>query len=148
MIRERKEEDTETIVEVWYSSFSLAHPFIEDSFKEKVKKDMRELYIPNAETWIYEENEVLIGFISMLGNEIGGLFVEPDHHSKGIGSLLLKHVSELHEELEVEVFEKNLIGRAFYDKSGFKQIKQYTHAETNCEMLRMSTNPTISNHEI
>lgn len=147
MIRERKEEDTNAIVEVWYSSFTLAHPFIEDAFKEKVKKDMRELYIPNADTWIFEEDDTLIGFISMLGNEIGGLFVNPEHFSKGVGSQLVDHVSEMHEELEVEVFEKNRIGRAFYDKYGFKQIKQYTHAETNCEMLRMSTNPTIPKHE-
>lgn len=43
MIRERKEEDTDAIVEVWYSAFSLAHPFIENAFKEKVKKDTREI---------------------------------------------------------------------------------------------------------
>lgn len=147
MIRKNTAEDTDEIVNVWYLAFSLAHPFLEASFMEKVKKDMRELYIPNAETWIYEENNSLIGFISMLDNEIGGLFIRPDHQSKGVGTQLVDFVSELHKELEVEVFEKNMIGRVFYDKYGFKQIKQYTHAETNCEMLRMSTNPTISNYE-
>ena len=147
MIRKHTEKDIDEIIEIWYSASSLAHPFLEKAFMEKVKKDMRELYIPNAETWVFEENNSLIGFISMLDNEIAGLFVRPDHHSKGVGTQLVDFVREIHPELEVEVFEKNMIGRAFYDKYGFRQIKQYTHAESKCEVLRMSTNPTISNHE-
>ena len=148
MIRKNTAEDTDEIVNTWYQAFSQVHPFLEEAFIEKVKKDMREIYIPNSETWVYEENNSLIGFISMLDNEIGWLFIRPDHQSTGVGTQLVDFVGKLHKVLEVEVFEKNMHGRAFYDKYGFKQIKQYTHAETNCEMLRMSTNPTISNHVV
>ncbi|MBG7631165.1 MAG: GNAT family N-acetyltransferase [Bacteroidetes bacterium] len=141
MIRKRKEKDNDEIMNIWYKSSSLAHPFLETSFVEKVKKDMREIYIPNTETWVYEEQNIVIGFISMLDNEIGGLFVMPNHHSKGIGTQLVTFVKEFHDELEVEVFEKNFIGRAFYDKYGFIQIKKYTHTESNSEMLRLNFKP-------
>lgn len=137
MIRKRKEKDTDEIMNVWNEASSLAHPFLETSFVEKVKKDMREIYIPNTETWVYEENNSVIGFISMLDNEIGGLFVIPKYHSKGVGTQLVNFVKELHNKLEVEVFEKNTIGRAFYDKYGFTQIKQYSHTESNSEILRL-----------
>lgn len=138
MIRKHTEKDLEAIIKIWYNASTLAHPFLETTFVEKVKKDMREIYIPNSETWIFEENNIIIGFISMLDNEIGGLFVLPNHHSKGIGTQLVNFVKKLHNELEVEVFEKNSIGRSFYDKYGFKLINQYTHTESNNEVLRLN----------
>ena len=137
MIRKHTEKDLDDILIIWYQASTLAHPFLEAVFVEKVKKDMREMYIPNSETWIFEENNTTIGFISMLDNEIGGLFVKPNHHSKGIGTQLVNFIKKSHNELEVEVFEKNTIGRAFYDKYGFQKIRQYTHIESNNEVLRL-----------
>ena len=67
----------------------------------------------------------------MLENEIGGLFVDPKHHSKGIGTSLVNHIKQFHKELEVEVFEKNKIGKPFYEKYGFKLIKEYIHEGSN-----------------
>jgi len=137
MIRKRQEKDIEEIMNVWYRASSLAHPFLESDFVEKVKKDLRDLYIPNTETWVYEDNNSVIGFISMLGNEIGGLFVLPNNHLKGIGTRLVNFVKEFHDELEVEVFEMNAIGRSFYEKYGFVQINRYYHTESNSYILRL-----------
>lgn len=137
MIRKHRESDLEDILNIWYQASTLAHPFLDDAFVEKVKKDMREIYIPGSETWVYEDKGKVIGFIAMLGNEIGGLFVLPDHQSKGVGTQLVNFINGLLEELEVEVFTKNKIGRAFYDKYGFKVIKEDLHEESGQEILRM-----------
>lgn len=137
MIRKREEKDNDEIMNVWYEASSLAHPFLESDFVEKTKRDLKDIYIPNTETWVYEENNAVVGFISMLGNEIGGLFVLPNNHSKGIGTQLVSFIHELYGELEVEVFEKNVIGSAFYAKYGFVQIKRYYHTESNNEVLRL-----------
>lgn len=56
MIRKHEPKDLEVILEIWYEAQALAHPFLESAFVEQVKKDMREMYIPNSETWVYEEN--------------------------------------------------------------------------------------------
>ncbi len=137
MIRKREEKHNNEIINVWYEASSLAHPFLEADFVEKAKKDLRDIYIPNTETWVYEDNNAVIGFISMLGNEIGGLFVLPNNHFKGIGTQLVNFIKESHSELDVEVFEKNAIGRAFYEKYGFVQINKYYHAESKNEVLRL-----------
>jgi putative acetyltransferase len=137
MIREYKETDLETVVDIWYRSSTLAHPFLDPDFVEKVKKDMHDIYIPNSKTWVYEENEKILGFIGMIGNEIGGLFVLPDQHSKGIGTKLVNLILEQHDELEVEVFKKNKIGRAFYDKYGFEFMKEYFDESSQNDVLRL-----------
>lgn len=137
MIRKHKEQDLDKIINVWYQSSTLAHPFLSSSFVEKVKSDMTNIYMPNSETWVYEIDNSIVGFISMLENEIGGLFVLPNNHSKGIGTKLVDFVKNQHSDLEVEVFEKNFIGRAFYKKYGFEKIKSYNHKESGCEVLRL-----------
>lgn len=137
MIRKRAEKDNDEIINVWYEASSLAHPFLDADFVEKAKKDLSDIYIPNTETWVYEDNHAVIGFISMLGNEIGGLFVLPNYQLKGIGTQLVNFIKELYGELEVEVFEKNVIGSAFYKKYGFVQIKSYYHTESKNEVLRL-----------
>lgn len=137
MIRKREERDTDEIINIWHEASSLAHSFLKADFVEKARQDMRDVYIPNTETWVYEDDDRVIGFISMMGNEIGGLFVLPDKQSQGVGTQLVDFVKEFHNELEVEVFEKNIIGRAFYKKYGFIQIKQYYHAESGNDVLRL-----------
>lgn len=137
MIREYEHSDAMRLIEIWQSSSSVAHPFLDAGFVEKVKKDMKDIYLPNAKTWVFEENNVVIGFISMIENEIGGLFVYPDSQSKGVGTKLVNFINEFHNELEVEVFKQNKIGRAFYDKYGFKLIKEYFDKESNQVLLRM-----------
>ncbi len=138
MIRKLEEKDNDEIMNVWSQASSLAHPFLETDFVEKARKDLREIYIPNTETWVYEDNSSVLGFISMLGSEIGGLFVLPDNHCKGIGTQLVDFVRELRGALEVEVFEKNTIGRAFYEKYGFVQVRRYFHSESNNVVIRLT----------
>ena len=137
IIRKREEKDNNEIVKVWFEASSIAHPFLDADFVEKEKKDLIDIYLPNADIWVCVENNTVIGFISMLGNEIGGLFVSPNKQSKGIGTQLVNFVWELYSELEVEVFEKNQIGIAFYEKYGFVQIKRYYHTESRNYMLRL-----------
>ncbi|MFD0963970.1 GNAT family N-acetyltransferase [Pseudofulvibacter geojedonensis] len=137
MIRKHTEEDLEQIMKIWYNSSTLAHPFLKDEFVEKVKTAMRTIYIPNSETWVYENDIGILGFISMINNEIGGLFVLPQNLSKGIGTKLVNHVSSFNNELEVEVFKKNKIGRNFYSQYGFNIIKEYTHEASGEIVLRL-----------
>lgn len=137
MIRKHKPQDLEQIIKVWEKSSALAHPFLNAGFVEKVKSDMTKMYIPNSDTWVYEIENSIVGFISMIDNEIGGLFVLPNNHSMGIGTKLVAFVKKKHLTLEVEVFKKNHMGRAFYDKYGFEKISEYMHEESGNEVFRL-----------
>lgn len=137
MIRKYTNEEIPTLISIWESAALLAHPFLSDEFHKMVKNAMTNMYLPDSDTWVYVENNKIIGFIAMMNNEIGGLFVDPENHSKGIGTQLVNHITQFHDTLEVEVFEKNSIGKPFYEKYGFKEIKQYVMEETGENVIRM-----------
>jgi len=137
MIRKYIENDIEEILEVWYQASRLAHPFLDADFMGMEKRNIRDIYMPNTSTWVYEKNGLVLGFISMMGNEVGAIFVRPEHHGIGIGKQLMDFVSGFHAEMEVEVFERNKVGRAFYARYGFELIEELMHKETNNKVLRL-----------
>ena len=137
MIRKYEESDIEEFLNVWYKSSSIAHPFLDSAFMEKEKTNIRDIYIPNTETWVYTQRDVLEGFIAMIGNEVGAVFVRPEKQGQGIGKELMDFVCQFHKTLEVEVFKDNKIGRSFYNKYGFRIIDEHLHEATKRELLRM-----------
>lgn len=102
-----------------------------------MRKAIPELYIPNAEIWVIEQDNNVFGFISLLGNEVGAIFVQPNHHGTGAGKDLMDKAQEICGTLEVEVFEKNLIGQKFYETYGFKLMHKKNHEETGENILRL-----------
>ncbi len=55
----------------------------------------------------------------------------------GTGKALMDKAQELHGDLEVEVFEKNSIGRNFYSQYGFKLVEEKIHEPTGEQLLRL-----------
>ena len=79
----------------------------------------------------------MIGFIALISNEVGAIFVEPDFHGRGIGRALMDKARALHGDLEVEVFQKNAIGRKFYSSYGFSLLRKLNHEETGNVLMRL-----------
>jgi putative acetyltransferase len=90
-----------------------------------------------AETWVYVREGQVVGFISLIGNEVGALFVEPTVQGQGIGRALIDHAATLREELEVEVFKANHQGRRFYQQYGFSMVREDVDEQTGQPMLRL-----------
>lgn len=49
----------------------------------------------------------------------------------------MNKAKEFRDELAVEVFVKNAIGRAFYAKFGFTPIEEKVHEQTGFDLLRL-----------
>ena len=136
-IRVHDPSDLSSLLKIWKGANAIAHPFLTSDFVSTVAAAMETQYLPDSDTWVYAEADEILGFVSMMGNEIGGLFVDPNHHRKGIGKALVKKVAEMHEVMEVEVFNKNLIARPFYEKEGFSYMKEYVHEPTGEVVIRL-----------
>ena len=143
MLRKYQAEDIEDVLMVWSAASAVAHPFLSDDFQAAERQEIANVYLPITETWVWESDNRVLGFISLRGNEVGGLFVEPKFHRVGIGRALMDHARGLREELEVEVFKANLIGRAFYAKYGFVLIQEKVHDETGLDILCLRLAPKM-----
>lgn len=137
VIRKYQPADTNILVSLWQEANALAHPFLPDDFVAQVAKDMRNIYLPKAETWVLINAGQPVGFIALLGDEIGGLFLKPSEHGKGLGRKMVDHAVDLKGPLRVEVFKNNFIGRRFYDSYGFKYVEEYTHESTSEVTIKM-----------
>lgn len=124
MIRKMKEEDTTKVMTIWTKGNFYAHPFIERDYWISNYNKVKEECLKQAETYVYEENEEIKGFISILNNTyIGALFVAKDFLRQGIGKRLLNYCKERKEKLTLQVYEKNIDATLFYLAMGFKNMR-------------------------
>lgn len=137
LIRKYKDSDLNAILSSWESATRLAHPFFSEAFIEQERHNIPNVYLPNADTWVIEEDGKVFGFIALIGNEVGAIFVDPEFHGTGAGWALMEKAQELQGDLEVEVFEENSIGRNFYEKYGFDLLSESVHEETGNKLLRL-----------
>lgn len=137
MIRNYKNTDLDELMEAWYTSSKIAHDFLDEDFFIDERKNIETIYLPVAETWVYELEGKVVGFISLIENEVGGLFVHSDYQGKGIGRKLMDYATSIRNELVLNVFEDNSIGRRFYKKYGFKIIGVVKHEKTAKNQIRM-----------
>jgi putative acetyltransferase len=136
-IRAYKESDLNAVLDSWEAATRLAHEFMADNFIALQRKNVAEVYLPNTDTWVAEVDGDVMGFIALMGSEVGAIFLQPSHHGKGIGKALMDKAQSLHGNLEVEVFKENTIGRNFYSKYGFELLEEKFHEPTGQKLLRL-----------
>jgi len=137
MIREYRTADCEDVLSVWAQASAVAHSFLSQEFLVAERRNVRDAYLPNANSWIWEVDGHAVAFKSLLGNEIGGIFVDPKFQRSGIGRALVDQARTLRGDIEVEVFEMNRSGRMFYAKLGFEFMYRKIHGETGLHVLRL-----------
>lgn len=138
MIRDFETKDIDEVVTVWRAATQVAHPFLADDFVEQEAQNLRNVYLVHAATRVLEKDGQVVGFIAMIGNEIGGLFLDPALHGNGLGRGLVDDAARKLGSLEVEVFARNAVGRRFYDGYGFHPVGSSTHEAAGETVLRLA----------
>jgi len=137
VIRPFTSGDIEELLDVWYRASLIAHRFLTEELFEDERAEIIERWLPSAETNVYEADGGVVGFIALIGNEVGAIFVDPDHQGRGIGRALMDHVRRSRPFLELDVCEANGIGRRFYDAYGFQVVDRYVDDGTGQSGLRL-----------
>jgi len=138
MMREYRTDDTDALITIWDKAEPLAHPFLSDEVRDQVRRDTVNIYLPNAETWVLESDGAPVGFIAMIGTEIGGLFLDPSEQGKGMGRQMVDHIVAIKGPLTVEVFKDNKIGLPFYERYGFVIIGEGVFEASGDETFKMA----------
>ncbi|WFD11874.1 N-acetyltransferase [Tepidibacter hydrothermalis] len=131
MIRKLKNEEINKVMDIWKESTIKAHNFIDKEYWENNYDDVKNIYIPISDTFVYDNGENIKGFISIINNEfIGALFVDVNYQGLGIGSKLIDYVIKKYEKLNLAVYKENEKAVKFYANKGFKIIKEQKNEDS------------------
>ncbi|MBN1931659.1 MAG: GNAT family N-acetyltransferase [Desulfobacterales bacterium] len=130
MIRKFEPEEINDVLDVWINALIQEHSFIDKEFWKSKMDAMRETYIPNSDTYIFKENEIVKGFFSLHGDTLAAMFVSPEFQGNGIGRKLMDKAKSLRNRFELTVYKENPKGIEFYKKCGFEIIKEKVDVHT------------------
>ena len=137
MIRHMRKEELSEVVDLWLKTSIHSHSFIAKEYWLKNKVAMKEMYLPQSETWVYELDGKIVGFYSLVDEVLAALFVLPQCHGQGIGSHLLSHVQKLRQRLQLTVYIENSRACEFYLQRGFSVISTQRDRDTDCNEYLM-----------
>ena len=140
IIREAKLDDLARIAEIEVFNYRLNfyHIFQDDNF---YFQEMQVLNVINenkkrlGQLWVYDDNEIVKGFMWVDSQQIKKLFVEPVLQSRGIGSKLLEYAVDKLGATYLWTLEKNTRAIAFYRKHNFQTTAEKMLEEGTTEYL-------------
>ncbi|MDH5100055.1 N-acetyltransferase [Lactobacillus kefiranofaciens] len=124
MIRKFQNTDLKNVLNIWLEGNLQAHSFIAAKYWQENYDKMANVYLPQAEIWVYEDQQKIKGFIGLQGDYIAGLFVAKDAQGQGIGTKLLDYVKKERIQLSLQVYEKNSHAISFYLAANFYIVKK------------------------
>ena len=131
MIRKLENKDINIIMDIWLKSTIKAHNFIDENYWRKNYNNVKNIYIPISDTFVYEYNGRIKGFISIINNDfIGALFVDVNSQGMGIGSKLIDYAISIYDNLSLSVYKDNENAFAFYKNKNFKILSEEVNKET------------------
>lgn len=131
MIRKLEDKDIDRVMSIWKYSTIKAHNFIDEKYWENSYDIVKNVYIPASETFIYEEDKEIKGFISILNKEfIGALFIDINTQGRGIGSKLIDYAIKNYKKLNLAVYKDNKKSVEFYLNKGFDIITQQVNEDS------------------
>ncbi len=137
-IRKCCKADIDSIVNIWLEGSKDAHWFIAGEVWDSAVEEMKSNYIPNSETYVYETESKIVGFLSLSDNNLAALFIDVNSQNQGIGKELLRFAKSIRDRLELKVYQKNLRAIEFYKRNGFVITKSGRCDFTNSEEYYMT----------
>ena len=137
MIRDYRSADIDQVLAIWLAASIEAHHFIEPAFWQSKMGEMRNVYIPASETFVYEDEGVVVGFYSLYENTLAAIFVAPGSQGKGVGSVLLDDAKSRRAKLQLTVYKENAASIRFYRSNGFSVLEEQIDEHTGHPELIM-----------
>ncbi len=120
-IREMTNDDLGRVIDVEIAAYQ--HPWTLGIFRDCIRV--------GYSCWVYEDNDVVVGYgiVMLSGAEahVLNLCVHPEHQRKGIGRLMLDHLTQISREsgadtIMLEVRQSNIIAIQLYLSADFHQL--------------------------
>ncbi len=113
------------VLAVWEASVRATHHFLTEEDIEYFKPLILNTYLDAVELrGIKNNDQKIIGFMGVAGQNLEMLFIHPDERGKGIGKALLCFAIESLNVIKVDVNEQNQQAVGFYENFGFEIVNR------------------------
>ncbi len=123
MIRKYEDSDLISVINIWHQTAEAAYSFMSGDMINSIREDIKTKYMPNSQSWVALRDGKVVGFIALLENTVGGLFVSPQYQGQGIGKSLVEHVKSANGSISLDVLKQSTKALNFYKKCGFTPTK-------------------------
>lgn len=119
-LRASTSRDAARILDIWSRAVDATHGFLLPADRAAIGEEVK-AFLPQAPlTLAVNAADHALGFMFVHGGHMEALFIDPDHHGKGIGRALVASALALHPALTTDVNEQNGEALSFYRRLGFE----------------------------
>lgn len=136
MIRKFQPDDTKRVMDIWLNSNIEAHSFVPKDYWISNYSFVQEQLI-QANIYIYEQGNIIKGFVGMTDNYMAGIFVDKNFRSMGIGKMLIDYIKEIYPSFYLNVYKENRRAVDFYKREGLNIISEETDMDTQRQEYTM-----------
>lgn len=138
MIKLLEERNVDSVMDIWLKTNISAHSFLPESYWKGNYDIVKNEYLPNSETFIFEEQNRIKGFVSIIDKSfIGAIFVLPKFQNIGIGKKLIDFCKERYTHLELACYKENHSSVKFYKNQGFTIVAEQNNEDSGHTKLIM-----------
>ena len=123
MIRKAHLADLPSVLDIWLQTNLEVHSFISPHYWQNNVDYMKQV-LPQAEVFVYEDKNKIMGFVGLEKDYIAGIFVSKEFRSQGIGKQILDFIKSTHPTLSLSVYAKNQKAIRFYQRESFRIIDE------------------------
>ena len=140
-IRPYRADDEEAVIALWLETWQKAYPSID--FVARVpwwRTRWRDELVPNAAIMVAEQNDVLIGFVTLdATGYLDQLVVAPDHWGTDLGNALVDEAKRLSpDQISLLVNTDNCRAIRFYERNGFVHAGEDVNPASKRRILKMA----------
>ena len=114
--------DLPRVMDIWRAAVDATHDFLDPSDRDAIEAELLEFFPQVSLLLAVDSSDAPLGFMFLHDGHLEALFIDPDHHGKGIGKALIRNVLAAHPNLTVDVNEQNPKALGFYEHLGFERI--------------------------
>ena len=137
MIRKLEQADIDSVLDDWIKQTMRESGRIPQLYWDKKLYRLREQKPTQGDTYVYEQDGHIGGFMGLRDGFITGLFVVRAARGMGIGRLLIDKAKSLYYGLKLTVYIENQGAIRFYRRQGFKPVCKQIDAQTGRQELVM-----------
>lgn len=119
MFRPSTEQDLPRVMEIWRRAVDATHHFLAPIDRSAIEAEVLEFFPQLDLELALDAAGMPQGFMFLHEGHLEALFVDPDHHGKGIGRACISRAVAAYPDLTTDVNEQNPEALRFYEHIGF-----------------------------